>query len=356
MSSPHRTALAALLTALALVTAGPAAASPEADTASRLASRISDPTTPQRGAEGATSTTLSTRPFRIDGSPYEWTFEVSQYRSGPGVPPDDPNLRIVAARRASTGNRPFQVHAWEFDLPAGAFEFNGELRNVGVDTGLIPAYGAIFMDLEDPSAMSSSKARCPSSGDVLSRRDTRKGVLRGSTTFFPGYDDPQMPDDVNIGHVKARIDRTRYTGAGCSYPNRCSPGKSVSAVEPTGPGVGHLVNAGSAGREEGLVFQQYEVVGVATVMHLLLATGAEDVLDATPTTVEIRGDVAAPFVAPGGIMSWTKGAKSIEVTSRCRRTAWTLMAPSGSFDLRLDSGDQTIAAPATAGYEVEKRR
>lgn len=357
MTSPRRALVAALVAALALTTVGTASASPAApDTTSEVATRMADRPAPRRGASGATSTTLSTRPFRIDGSPYEWTFEISQYRAGPGVPPNDPDLRIVAARSASTGNRPFQVHAWEFDLAAGAMRFNSELRQVGMDTGLIPAFGAIFMDLEDLSAMSTSKSRCPSSGDVLWRRDTRTGMLRGSMTFFPGYDDPQMPDDVNISHVRARIDRTRYTGNDCSYPNRCSPGKDLSGAQPTGPGVGSLVNAGTVGRDEGLAFQQYETVGVATVMHLVVAYGPDDVLDATPTTVEIRSDVAAPFIAPGGAMSWTKGEKSIDLTARCRRTTWTLMAPSGSFDLRLDSGEQTVAAPDTAGYEVEKRR
>ena len=104
---------------------------------------------------GATDTTLGTRPFRVDGSPYEWSLEASRYRAGSGVPREDPNLRI--------------------------------------DTELIPAFGAIFMDLEDLSAKSTSKFRCPTSGDVLSKRSTRKGVLRGSMTFIPGYDDSQMP-------------------------------------------------------------------------------------------------------------------------------------------------------------------
>jgi hypothetical protein len=90
-------------------------------------------------------------------------------------------------------------------------------------------------------------------------------------------------------------------------------------------------------------------------MHPVLAFGDEDVGHTTSTTVEVRSDVAAPFIEPGGVMSWTNGTQTLQVTARCRRTEWQLLTPEGSFDLHLDSGDQTIEAPTTAVYETEKR-
>ena len=143
---------------------------------------------------------------------------------------------------------PVQVHAWEFTLSAGALQFDGELRHVGLDTGLIPASARSSWTCEDLSAMSTSKLRCPASGDVLSKRSTRTGVLRGSMTFFPGYDDPQMPDDVNITHVRATTARsTRATTAATRAG--AAPGRPIS-TQTTGPGVGYLVNAGTGGRGE----------------------------------------------------------------------------------------------------------
>jgi hypothetical protein len=55
-------------------------------------------------------------------------------------------------------------------------------------------------------------------------------------------------------------------------------------------------------------------------------------------------------------MSWTKGAKDVVQTAKCRRTTWQLTMPVGSFDLNLDSGAQTISAPTAATLEIEKRR
>jgi hypothetical protein len=43
------------------------------------------------------------------------------------------------------------VHGSEFDLAAGSLTFTSELRHVGLDTGLIPEYGAIFIDLRSSS-------------------------------------------------------------------------------------------------------------------------------------------------------------------------------------------------------------
>jgi hypothetical protein len=116
------------------------------------------------------------------------------------------------------------------------------------------------------------------------------------------------------------------------------------------------VNAGTIGRGEGLVFQQQEAVGVALVNHFVIAYGDVNVVDVSPTTVAIHSDVAAPFIEPGGTMSWTKGMMDVHQTRRCRTTTWELVTPTGSFDLHLDSGDQTIAAPTDAQYLFAKRR
>ncbi len=353
MISPRRTrVIVPVLTVILLSGAlGVATAAPSPESAERAL----QPPIPQQGIAGASDTTLRSRRFRVDGSPYRWMIEATQSRSGPGVPPDDPNLRIIAQRNATTGSRPFQVHAWAFDLAAGSLSVNGELRQVGLDTGLIPAYGAIFMDLEDLSAITTSKSRCPRTGDVLSNRSVRKGVLRGSVTFLPGYVDPQMPTEVNVSHVRASIERIRYTGNDCVYPNTCDPGTLLTSSQPT-PGGGYLLNAGTDGRDEGLAFQQYETSAIVTIAHTVLAFGDVEVIVTTPTTVEISSDIATPFFQPGGTMSWTKGAKDVVQTAKCRRTTWQLTMPVGSFDLNLDSGAQTISAPTTATLEIEKRR
>ena len=322
----------------------------------RVLDRVLDRGVAERGSAGATSTYLTTRRFTVDGSPYEWQIEVSQSDPGPGSPPNDPDMRIIASRRAVTGSRPMQAHIWEFDLAAGALDFNGELRQVGLDTGLIPAYGAIFMDLEDLSAMRTSKLRCPKTDEVLSTRSVRRGVLRGSMTFLPGYVDPQFPDDVNITHVRATIERTRYTGNDCVYGNPCEPGKVLTGTQATGVGAGYLIVAGGEGREHVLLFQAFETVGAADVVHFVVATADEPSLLLGPTSAEVTGDIAAPFIDPGGSMSWTKGTKEVDVGPRCRRTSWQLTMPTGSLEARLDSGDQTLAAPATAGLEIEARR
>ncbi|HET6713845.1 MAG TPA: hypothetical protein VFI59_09070 [Actinomycetota bacterium] len=265
-------------------------------------------------------------------------------------------MRIIASRRAATGQRPMQAHIWEFDLGAEAFAFNGELRQVGLDTGLIPAYGAIFMDLEDLSAMRTSKLRCPRTDEVLSTRSTRRGVLRGTMTFLPGYVDPQFPDEVNITHVRATIERTRYTGNDCVYGNPCDPGKVLTSTQATGGGGGYLIVAGREGRDHIFLFQAFETVGVADVVHFVVAIADEPSLFLAPTSAEVTGDIAAPFFDPGGSMSWTKGTKETDVGARCRRTSWQLLTPTGSLEARLDSGDQTLAAPSSAGLEIEARR
>jgi hypothetical protein len=322
----------------------------------RVLDRALDRASPERGIAGATSTYLTTRPFTVAGSPYEWQIEVSQSDPGPGLPPNDPDMRIIASRRAVTGSRPMQAHIWEFDLAAGSLDFNGELRQVGLDTGLIPAYGAIFMDLEDLGAMRTSKLRCPKTDEVLSTRSVRKGVLRGSMTFLPGYVDPQFPDDVNITHVRATIEHTRYTGRDCAYGNPCNPGKVLTGSQPTGVGEGYLIVAGREGRDNVFLFQAFETVGAADLVHFVVATADEPSLFLTPTSTEVTGEIAAPFFDPGGSMSWTKGTKEVDVGPRCRRTSWQLIMPTGSLEARLDSGDQTLAAPATAGLELEARR
>ncbi|MGZ8615223.1 MAG: hypothetical protein ACXWX4_11170 [Actinomycetota bacterium] len=352
MRAPRLTVMIAVVVCLISGVAGTAAATtPER----RLLDRALHRGSADRGIAGATSTYLTTRPFTVDGSPYEWQIEVSQFDPGPGSDPDDPNMRIIASRRAVTGSRPMQAHIWELNLAAGAFDFNGELRHVGLDTGLIPAYGAIFMDLEDLSAMRTSKLRCPKTHEVLSTRSVRKGVLRGSMTFNPGYDDPQFPDDVNITHVRATIDRTRYTGNDCVYGNPCDPGKVLTGTQASGGGAGYLIVAGREGREHVLLFQAFETVGVANVVHFVVAIADEPTLLLGPTSAEVTGDIAAPFFDPGGSMSWTKGTREVDVGPRCRRTSWQLLTPTGSLEARLDSGGQTLAAPP-AGLEIEARR
>ncbi|MGZ8631528.1 MAG: hypothetical protein ACXWZF_11280 [Actinomycetota bacterium] len=345
-----------LVIAIALCVVGASAMTAVAKTPER---RILDRTlgrgSADRGTAGETSTYLTSRPFTVDGSPYEWTIEVSQSDPGPGSPPNDPNMRIIASRRAATGSHPMQAHIWEFDLAAGSLGFNDELRQVSLDTGLIPAYGAIFMDLEDLRAMRTSKDRCPRTDDVLSTRSIRRGVLRGSMTFFPGYADPQLPDEVNITHVRATIKRTRYTGNDCPFGNPCDPGKVLTGNQPTGGG-GYLIAAGLEGRDRVFLFQGFETVGAANIVHFVVAIADEPALFLTPTSAEVSGDIAAPFFTPGGSMSWTKGTKDVDVGPRCRRTSWQLITPTGSLEARLDSGDQTLAAPTTAGLEIEARR
>lgn len=290
----------------------------------------------------------------MDGSPYEWSIEVTQYDSGVGSP-EDPNMRVLAERRSHSGTRPYQAHIWEFDLAAGALEFNQELRQVALDTGLLPAYGAIFMDLQDLSPVASSKSRCPKNGDLLSNTRRRTGVLRGSMTFLTGYGvDPQMPDEVGVSHVPGSITRTRYTGNDCPYNDRCLTQKLITASE-SAPGGGNLVNAGSSDRDA-FLFQQVETVGIARIVHFIVGVGNVDVVSTTPTGVTVVGDVAAPFVDPGGMLSWTKGANVVEERPRCETTTWTLTNPTGSMDLNLDSGDQTIGAPSTAQFVVERHR
>jgi hypothetical protein len=323
--------------------------------AERRAERALLPSTTPRGGAGATSTYVASRPFSVDGSPYMWSFEVSRYRSAPGAAPDDPNLRVIAVRRATGANQPDQIHTWSFDLAAGSLQFNGELRQVSIDTGLIPGYGAIFMDLEDLGALTTSKDRCPKTGDILSHRASRKGVLRGSVTFLPGFSDPQVPDQVDISHVRATIQRTKYTGNDCTYPGSCSPGRTLSSFQ-SSPDGGYQLNAGEAPSYDGLVFQQLETIGVAEVFHTVFAFGDDDVVVTTPTSVEVMSDVARPFIAPGGSMQWTKGMKDVHQTARCRRVTWVLAMPTGSFDFKLDSGDETLTAPASAEFEVATRR
>lgn len=343
--------IAAVVCLISGVAGTAAAATPER----RVLDRAIDPGSADRGTAGATSTSLTTRPFTVDGSPYEWQIEVSQSDPGPGSDPNDPNMRIIASRRTASGHRPMQAHIWELDLPAGAFDFNGELRQVGLDTGLIPAYGAIFMDLEDLSAMRTSKLRCPRTDEVLSTRSIRRGVLRGTMTFFPGYLDPQFPDEVNITHVRGTIERIRYTGNDCAYGNPCDPGKVLTGTQATGGGEGYLIVAGREGRDHFFLFQAFETVGAAYVVHFLVAIADEPSLFLTPTSAEVTGDIAAPFFDAGGSMSWTKGTKETDVGPRCRRTSWQLLTPTGSLEARLDSGDQTLAAPP-AGLEIEARR
>ena len=234
-----------------------------------------------------------------------------------------------------------QAHIWEFDLAAGAFDFNGELRQVGLDTGLIPAYGAIFMDLQDLSAMRTSKLRCPKTDEVLSTRSVRRGVLRGSMTFLPGYVDPQFPDDVSITHVRATIERTRYTGNNCVYGNPCEPGKVLTGTQATGVGARRIRTP--PGTDHPDVPLPPDAMTALDALEAAMRAGR-----ALPNT--------APFIDPGGSMSWTKGTKEVDVGPRCRRTSWQLTMPTGSLEARLDSGDQTLAAPATAGLEIEARR
>ena len=52
-------------------------------------------------------------------------------------------------------------------------------------------------------------------------------------TFFPGYLDPQLPDEVNITHVRATIERDPH---GQRLPLRapCSPGKVLTCTQATG--------------------------------------------------------------------------------------------------------------------------
>jgi hypothetical protein len=342
------------MTIAATLAVGLPQASAEPITAARTLHGLTATHAPRRGVAGATYTSLQTRAFTIEGSPYHWEFEASQYRPGPGVPPDDPTLRIVGFRTARSGTLQ-QAHTWDIDLADGSLTFDRNLRHVGLDTGLIPGYGAIFMDLEHLGAMTFSTYRCPKTGEILSKTSARKGVLRGSMTFLPGYSDPQMPDDVNITHVRARIERTKYTGNECPYGNTCDRGKTLSAIE-LGPGGGDLVQAGTSGPFQALAFQQQEIVGVAIVDHFVLAYGDVDVLQVSPTTVAVLSDIAAPFIESGGTMSWTKGTRDVHQTRRCRTTTWQLISPTGSFNLHLDSGDRTLAAPTDAQYRVVKRR
>ncbi len=346
---------ALVLVGALMLTSFEAASAAAAHHLPRRMDRLIHPSAPHRRAGGASYTTLTTAPFKVDGSPYFWSLEASQYRPGPGSPPSDPNLRVIADRAAPSGTHPEQVHIWEFDLPAGSLQFDAQLRHVGLDTGLIPGYGAIFMDLEGLGPITRSKDRCPKTGALLTTRSRRRGMLRGSMTFFPGYSDPQMPSDVNISHVRATIERDKYTDNPCPFGTTCDVGRTFDGLQPVGMG-GYIIDAFSSREENALVLQEQEQVGVAVVTHLLFAFGDPEVITATPTQVEILSDIGQPFVQPGGTMTYTKGAKVVATGPHCKRTTWTLTGPMGSFDFTLDSGDQTLAAPTTAQFEVAKRR
>ena len=299
---------------------------------------------------------LQSKTLDLPGTPYGWRFTLTRFEPK-GTPADTWDLNVQANRSVRAGGHKVQqVHEWGFELPAGDVTAPDDLRGVRIDTDLPDGFGSIDLRLRDVSPVSVDPIVCHATGKVLARESSRRGAWRGSFTFDPLIDDPQMPGSVDFDGVRGQASRERDTGRSCpdSGPG-CISQKIAIAFEDLDAETQVGVNVQQIRRfRYAQVFQTVDD-GVVRIGHGVSAQGDfPDPVSSDADTVTAEFGALAPFV-DGGPMSWTKEDPDIQDGPRCRRANFSLTGGTGSIDVDLDSGPFTMDAPDTGFFYAESK-
>ena len=299
---------------------------------------------------------LQSKTLHLPGTPYGWHFTLTRFEPK-GTPADTWDLNVQANRAVRAGGHKVQqVHEWLFELPAGDVTVPDDLQVVHIDTVLPGGFGSIDLRLRDVSPVTVDPLVCHRSGKVIARESSRRGAWRGSFTFDPLIDDPQMPDSVDFAGVHGKASRERDTGRPCGDgPRRCMSQKIAIAFEDLDPETEVGINVQQIGSfRYAQVFQTVDD-GVVRIARGVSAQGDfPDPVSSDADTVTAEFGSLAPFV-DGGPMSWTKEDPDIRDGPRCRRANFSLTGGTGSIDVDLDSGPFTMDAPETGFFYAESK-
>jgi hypothetical protein len=286
----------------------------------------------QRPARAASSTSFSIasrRPISVMGKPYKMAF--TAFKSSAGA-----SLNITFTRKASTGNRPVQVHSYSFDLSGGAVRIDGsDLLPTSIDTGTqMGKFGRVAMHLRNPGGLTTQQIKC-SNGTVTGSIRSRTGVLSGNLTLFAndGYFHRIHKTDIGVTVTKLFSNGKSCPGGGgggCAtgfsfFAGQSSKPLTLLATRPLG-GAGRAHLSLSYGRTD----------GPARISHTISATVSRAAFTVGGAGgVTIAGGSLSPFAT--GTIHFTKKSGSSTGTT-CRTTRFQERYASGSVTAKFDSG------------------
>jgi hypothetical protein len=290
----------------------------------------------QGAAEAASSTFFSVssrRPISVLGKPYKMAF--TAFKSSSGA-----SLNITFTRKASTGNRPVQVHSYSFDLSGSSVRIDGsDLLPTSIDTGTqMGKFGKVAMHVRSPTALRTQQIKC-SNGMVTGSLRSRTGVLSGNLTLFAndGYFHRIHKTDIGVTVTKLFSNGKSCPGGG---GGGCPTGLSFFAGQSSKPLTLLATRPlGGAGRAH-ISLSYSRTDGPARISHTISATvslAAFTVGGAGGVT--IAGGSLAPF-ATGTVHFAKQGTGTRGGTATCRKVTFKEKHSGGSVTAKFDSGAQ----------------